>query len=272
MGTDNPIQETPAMRWGNTLEPVIVQAYAQETGNSVEPGGLAIHKSKDAPWRMATLDGVATLPDGRLKILEVKTARTADHWGIPGTGEIPLQYACQVQHYMEVTGIHSADIAVLIGGSDFRIYHLVYNPKAWGQCMAVLDAFWHNHVVPKVPPPCTNLYHWDMNRDLGNTLTADDALSEQIRALAHARAHLNEWEKQERALSHALKMRLVETGAETILNENGDTMARWTKRAGRQTFDQAGLAKVHPEIYEKFLTQSKSYRVLTLKGVKNTDD
>ena len=42
--------------------------------------------------------------------------------GEPGTDEIPDYYMTQVQHYLAVTGVKTADVAVLIGGNDFRIY------------------------------------------------------------------------------------------------------------------------------------------------------
>jgi len=63
---------------------------------------------------------IGTITDsGRL--VEIKTARSADGWGEAGTDEVPQEYLIQVQHYLAVTALPVADVAVLFGGQEFRL-------------------------------------------------------------------------------------------------------------------------------------------------------
>lgn len=114
------ISEKAPIRWGNLLEPLVRQEWLRATGRThiVVPEQTFSHP--DHPWMLANLDGM--VPGDR--ILEVKTARSGEGWGEPGTDQIPEHYVTQVQHYLAVTGFELADVAVLIGGSDFRVYTL----------------------------------------------------------------------------------------------------------------------------------------------------
>ena len=65
--------------------------------------------------------------DGTLnakKLLECKTANlySQGDWGEPGTDAIPLPYLCQCLWYLGITNLPEIDVAVLLGGSDLRIY------------------------------------------------------------------------------------------------------------------------------------------------------
>src|SRR5262245_21334122 len=105
------------MRWGNLWEQVVRQEYGNRTGRTVVvPPGIIRHPK--VQFALMTPDGIADAS----RVLQVKTARTSDGWGDPGSGEIPQDYILQTQHEMFVTGLPVADVAVLIGGQDFRIY------------------------------------------------------------------------------------------------------------------------------------------------------
>lgn len=118
-GLESPDEPSEPMRWGTLLEPVIRQEYASRTGRQVTvPAEPLVHSQ--FPFMCANVDGLTH--DGRL--LEVKTARTAAQWGVPGTDEIPQHYLLQVQHYLAVTALPVADVAVLVGGCEYRQYEI----------------------------------------------------------------------------------------------------------------------------------------------------
>lgn len=118
-----PVAETMPMRIGTLMEPVVLALYEAETGETVERRQDWI-RSPEHDWMSATIDG-AVLRDGAIaKPVECKTAniRMRSEWGDAGTDEIPLPYLIQVHHQMIVTATDVADVAVLIGNSDFRVY------------------------------------------------------------------------------------------------------------------------------------------------------
>lgn len=138
---------TQAMHWGTRLEPVIADAYAERTGRTLEIPPKLI-RCTYTPWLLASLDRVS---DER--IVELKTARTADGWGEPGTDEIPEQYIVQVHHQMLVTGAELADVAVLIGGSDFRVYNVPRNESLIDSLFVREREFWATVQGDAAPDP-----------------------------------------------------------------------------------------------------------------------
>jgi len=138
------------MEWGTRLEPAIAAKYADAHPDVyVETGQLAV--SGYGSWMLATPDrligpacqhpsgnmyqnhccdcmntGMAGPPEA---VLELKTAHSADGWGEPDTAEIPVYYRAQVQWQMLVLGVQYAELAVLIGGSDYREYRVRRDDK-----------------------------------------------------------------------------------------------------------------------------------------------
>lgn len=63
---------------------------------------------------VATVDAVATGPDGEQCIIECKTTNDMSTWGAPGDPDaVPAHYYAQVMWQMGVSGIHRAEIIVL---------------------------------------------------------------------------------------------------------------------------------------------------------------
>ena len=164
-----------AFRWGSLLEPVIRQEYANITHRVVRlPEGTLRHPS--FPFVIAHVDGVT---DDK-RVFEAKTARTDQDWGKSGTDEVPHHYLMQVQHYLAVTGFFVADIAVLIGGSDFRIFEVPADRELQQMIIESEVEFWSMVERGEPPPPDFDRPHvYDLVRRLhpgtdGRTLTADD--------------------------------------------------------------------------------------------------
>lgn len=123
------------MEWGTRLEPAVAQKYADaHPDRSVQPTGLVEGLE---PWMMATPDRMlfgaedwaARRDSWSIGLLELKTAHSADGWGEPGTADIPVYYRAQVLWQMLCTEMHWADVAVLIGGSDYREYTVLRDEK-----------------------------------------------------------------------------------------------------------------------------------------------
>ena len=108
------------MEWGRRLEDVIADWYAEQTGHRVRRIGRLHHPKH--PWMAASLDR-RTVGVKPARLIEIKTAPYGgDEWGTPGTAEIPPHVLVQVMHQLAVSGHGVADVAVLLRGSDPRIY------------------------------------------------------------------------------------------------------------------------------------------------------
>ena len=129
--------------WGVQLESVVAEEYSRRTGLEVKKPGEVIYHSK-YPHIAANLDGWV---NGESHILECKTASfTKSHeWGEVGTEQIPESYLYQVAYYCAITGATRADIAVLIGGNDFRIYQYLKNPEMETKLIKAANIFWNKY-------------------------------------------------------------------------------------------------------------------------------
>lgn len=143
-------EENEAMEWGTILEPVIIDKYSRKTGLQVITGLETIYDAKDEVL-CANLDGV--VPDNR--VVEAKTSGVSSLWGEEGTDEVPDNYACQVQHYMGITGLKKADICVLIGGNKFRTYTVNRNEAVIKRLREGCLSFWYDNVLKCAPPDPT---------------------------------------------------------------------------------------------------------------------
>lgn len=233
------IEETAPMHWGNMLEPVIRAEYAARTGYTVlQPAMMA---SEKYPHMLANLDGVA---NGK-RIVEIKTARSADGWGDPGTDEVPLEYAAQVHHYMIVTGMEVADIAVLIGGSDFRIYTVEADRWIHASMVAQEAAFWEL-VQTDTPPDPVDVREVEalFTRDKGTTVQATEAVYLAAQTLKSAREAIDVLTREKDILEAQIKLAL---GEAATLAYDGETIATWKAAKDSTVTDwRAAYADLNP--------------------------
>lgn len=155
-------EQTPAMRRGTLMEPVVREMYRQETGAELL-GPQALRHPRHA-WGRASLDDVAKRSGAR-RVLELKTDGRGDagRWGTPGTDEVPDYYLPQVHYYLgtalEVGAVDvpEADVAVLLLGVDDspRIYTVRHDADVYGWLLEQAERFWKDHVEPSRPPPPT---------------------------------------------------------------------------------------------------------------------
>jgi len=189
--------------WGLLLEPVVRARFEIETGRRLRvPKRLT--RRKDLPWQAGHLDGL----DDDI-VYEGKTARTDFGWGEPGSDDIPPHHKAQVWHYMAVANRRRAEVAVLIGGQDFRRYALEWDDSI-DDLTAEEQDFRESHILPRIPPEFDGSP--GANRWLRSQHPTDDgsdlvAMPEQYGLLAdfvNARHRRKIWEAQEERLKQAV--------------------------------------------------------------------
>lgn len=145
-GAVPPMDDNEWLLWGRLLEPVIRQQYSERTGRVVRVTEGTLRHPK-YPFILGHPDGGT---DDR-RLVEIKTARSPDGFGEPGTDQVPTDYLLQTQHYLILTGFEVADLAVLIGGSRFCLYEIPADPELQEMLIDGEAAFWQR--VEKREPP-----------------------------------------------------------------------------------------------------------------------
>lgn len=254
--------ETAPMRWGTLLEPVVRQEYATVTGRDVlmPTGGMLSHDRHD--FMLANLDGFTT--DGR--IYEGKTARTAQGWGEPGTDEVPQGYLFQVQHYMLVTGYPVADIAVLIGGSDFRIYTVEADRELHEMLVDAEAEFWRRVQENDPPEPITYadaISRWGRSSKAGTIAIADRETVEAVEALRVLKGEAKRIEERIEGETATILKALGE--AETLVDDGGNILCTWKLAKAAERLDGKALREAHPDLCAQFIKAGEPSRRFLLK-------
>jgi putative phage-type endonuclease len=253
--------------WGTQLEDVVANEYSKRTGIPirVEPNTI-LHP--EYPFLGASIDRWAGD-----HILECKTAgfMQGKQWGESGTDAIPTAYLLQTAWYSMVCNVNRVDIAVLIGGNDFRIYTYNKNTVLEDKIKEAAISFWNNHVVPRIPPePISNtdtlkLYE---NSTFGATISADDKILELI---AEIKAH----KTQIKRLTTIIKNKSTEVfnymkDAEILIDLNGNPLATW-RNQNVSRFDAKAFKAEYNDLYSKY-TKATSTRVFRLKGENDNEE
>lgn len=148
VGLAPPFAGNEATLWGKLHEPVVRQQYAERTGRVVRlPTETILH----AEHRFMGCHPDGVTEDRRL--YEGKTARYADHFGEQGTDEVPQQYLIQCQHNMFVLGLAVCDLAVLVGGSELRLYEIPADAQFQQLIVDAEARFWDFVIRQAAPPP-----------------------------------------------------------------------------------------------------------------------
>lgn len=167
-GVVGPVEESPEMEWGKRLEPVILAKFCDlhpELG--VQPAGTWRHS--DRPWQIANPD---LLTDE--EVVESKTARIDIGWGEPGTDEIPIYYRAQAMWYLDVLERDRCLVPVLLGGSDYREYEVVYDLAEARQLRAAAEEFLHTIEVGERPDIDAHGATYQVIRDLHPDIDGTD--------------------------------------------------------------------------------------------------
>lgn len=234
---------TPPMRWGLALEEAIALAYTETTGRAVwNPERIVRHAEHEV--LLGTPDRLVI---GQPRGLELKTANAfnAHEWGEEGTDEIPAAYIVQCLHYLEITGFSVWDVAVLIGGSDFRIYTVRGDEDVQRNIVNQLLAWWKRHIEDGERPDIdgSESARSYLSRvypvESGDVVAAPPDADPLARGLAEARAALDVWEERKTLFENQLKAMI---GTRSGFDSPA-WRATWRAVKGRTTTDWESIAK-----------------------------
>lgn len=144
--------------WGNILEPIVADEFGRVMKAQIKAPPLPIMSLANYPHIMASLDRIATMPDGEEVVVEVKTtsARNSIKWGEEMTDQIPVQYLVQVHYQLGISGHKTAYVPVLIDTSDFRIYRVDRDEDVIKQLQDIAHEFWARVTNRNPPSPDTS--------------------------------------------------------------------------------------------------------------------
>ena len=247
--SEDPLPEKDAiqLRFGHYAEEFVAQEYTRETGRRVQKyNKQLVHP--DYPYLTGNVDRLVIQTGEKVashqgnirtnRLLECKTssAYMAGEWGESGTDDIPLYYIAQVHWYMMLSGCEFADLAVLIGNSEFRDYTIQADKAIHEKILEKAVTFWEECIIGGGLPPSVSpddiqkLYPRSQAKEIEATENIAKALDQAVLAKKAIKAReksKDEWE-----------MRVKEFLADyDTLTYQGQVLATWkTNKAGNRTF------------------------------------
>lgn len=259
-GESDPVEESEAMFWGTTLEPVIRQRYSDVTGREVFlPQRMLINVERS--FMLANIDGFTPCQRG----VEIKTSRYSAEWGEEGTDAIPFEYIAQVQHYMVVTGFQVFDVPVLLGGQDFRIYEVHADPELQNMIIEKEIEFWERVESGNPPDPVSLSDVSSLFRVAKkNAVVAHSGTMMMIEELRNVKKQISNMGLIADDLELSIKREMGEN--DTLCTPDGMIVCTWKESKGRDYIDSKQLKADHPAIYQQYLKASTPSRRFLLKG------
>jgi putative phage-type endonuclease len=243
-----------SMRWGNILEAVVAKEFERVKGFEVyEPTEALVHP--EFSFMRANIDRLIKDQDA---ILECKTAKFDQGWGESGTDEMPPAYLLQVAYYCAIANVSMAYVAVLIGGSDFRILEYKRNMELENKVLEIVKDFWNKHVVPKMPPQA---------KSMGDIISLFPqshkekiiVASEKTETLFYKLKDIKEALKPLEEEFEETKTQLcIEIGDAEILYDPANGKLATFKTQTAERLDTKKLKSENPEIFQNYVKISES--------------
>lgn len=244
-GQAAPLIETEPMAWGKRLEATVAAYYAERNGVTIRRSSRT-WRHKRHRFLFGHLDRlVGTKPDGGLEV-KTRSAFSAEAWGPSGLGPIPIPVRLQVVHYLAVTDLPWIDVAVLIGGQEYREYRIERDEDEIGDLVDREVAFWD--LVRRREPPEVDgseaARRWYEERraaaDGTEVIDVDTNLAAAAEAYLAARATKEQAEEAMAYWSNRVRS-LMGTAAKAV---GAGYAISWVERAGPRRIDPAKLIEL----------------------------
>lgn len=259
--------ENEAIYWGNVLERLVFEKYLKNTKRHEVVYHNQTFKHKDYDFLGANLDFLVNDNDKQKIIIECKTAgaRMSGQWGEEGTDDIPDSYLCQVAWYSAITGIPRVDIAVLIGGQDFRIYTYKKNPQFEADLIINAVNFWNNHVLKRIAPVPYNENEANIlyTKSQLQKVEADKKVFESYKNLKALTKQVKDIEAKMTEEKYIIKEFMKNN--EALIDEEQTELITWKCSKTSKIFDTKSFQKDQPELYSKYLKNKKQSRMFLIK-------
>ena len=287
----NPADAEPpseAAYWGTTLEDIVSKEFAKRTGFTIQ----RVNHQFSRDWMIANIDRAIVNPDIAKRVFPVTEKQRAAHpeiygnrlistdiafeaktcnafdsalWGDSQEDEIlsgkvvtehaiPLYYETQVQWYCGVLNLRGMYLAVLIGGSDFRMYWIPARPDVFEVLKTKCEKFWKENVQKKLPPAPINIE--DVKklyaRSNGQEIEAEGELAIDYGEYSRLSGEIKSLEKQRETVKSKIAVAMAEN---EVLTLDGRKVLTFKTQTSKR-FDSTRFKKENPDEYLDYVKET----------------
>lgn len=270
-------KNNPAIEWGQYLEDAVARAYSDKTGfRVVRHEELIVHP--EYPFIAGNIDRWAYDENNKQYILECKTSgfMRRNDWGKEElTDDIPSYYLCQCAWYSMLTGaalkirVDKVDIAVLIGGQNFRIYTYNKDEELEASLLKEGIKFWQNHIEKDIPPEPVIVSDLDKlyPDSVEKSVYASDSILAKVEELNALRTQKKNIEGMIESCEFAIKDFMKDSDI-LVSEQDFKPLVTWKKSKDRLVLNTEKLKAEMPEAYNRCLESKTGNRVFLVKQAK----
>ena len=247
------LSDKQAVQWGNILEPIVGEEYKRRHPKREVRRVNAVLRSIERPWAQASLDYEVKDEELGWGVLEIKTAglMRAPDW----ENGIPDYYVTQIAHYLSITKREFADVAVLIGGQEYREYRYMRDIPYEQKLVRAVDDFYNINIKGEEVPPIT-----DKASDTFTVLNANEPHTGEVvdytddldpfRRYLQAREEKDKAEQAYKQAGNEIRKIIGDArGVKTALGR-----FTWT-RSECKRFDMKRFTSEHEQLKEQYMTK-----------------
>lgn len=235
-----------AARTGHALEAHVIAETERHLPHVHIDRAPFMLKHPEHPCLLADLDGLAA--DETRRTRGIFEAKTADGWIANQWADgVPAYYETQVLHYLAVTGLQWALVAVLIGFGRLETYYVERDDEIVDALVAHETAWWERHVLEGEPPAVDGskatteaLKLIEARAGATTTLAEVQTAPDLFASLAELRQAQDRIDEQDRLLRNQLRAAMGEHTE--LVDDQGRTWATWRQGRPKQVVDWPSLA------------------------------
>lgn len=256
-------EETPAMRKGNLLEPVLLSEAERLLGVAISTPSKQYKKGR----LVVSYDG---LPAEQLEKPDfVIEAKTTSYKTVESLEDIGMDWRWQAWAQSEIFGGVPVFFVVFDRRQNITIHELPDNPSARNQLVEESE-FFGTRVDSK--EPLANFINELDSEQIAQFFPSTKRTVELpvnainwLTSLEMAREMKADAENQEKLAKDELARLLQDADVGTL---NGISVVSWKETAGRASLDVKALKADHPEMHDKYIKQGAPYRTMRMLNQK----
>lgn len=249
MGIADPIPETPAMRRGTVLEPIVRDMYREKTGRTVIEVNEFLHHPVYS-WMIGNIDGRITSEPRGSGVWECKVPGMRNFMVCKNEGPLPY-HMIQMMHYLEVDrdswgsfSIFNAELWEMVN------FDVEKDEEFVGLIIEKEREFW-KYVEEGVPPPeeeeaGKKILLPKVNFETEVVKIDSEGWLDATRTFRLARQLREEAEEVENESKERLINLMTVNKAEVA--EGGGMRCYYRESKGKRTFDHKAFKDDHPDI------------------------
>jgi predicted phage-related endonuclease len=252
------------LKFGNALEPVIADEWADETGHSFcnNGDGYVIYTNDKYPYLYYSPDkSFRRKGSEALEFLEVKfTTNTVNE------DELPESWVLQMNTGAGITESPTSNLAYAsYGGRNFGSMTYDFDTELFDITAREVEEWWCKYVLAAVCPPPQNtddLKSIHPSNKYADAVEADSELKAIFDALIEVKAQRDKYE----ALCGEYEFKIKQAiGDNSALAYDGRILCTWTQNKASEKFDHKSFRRDFPEETKAYMSVVPGARVLRIK-------